>query len=363
MENEYREPAAVKLLERLEDLAYSDKVAFGQQNAAHIGISINAKDGTESDISNLCGKMPAVVGIDTLSFWGYEGNFADMVKVVKNLSKKNIIVTLSSHMPNFSLGEYYGGYTPNFTEGDVGSRILPGGDLNARYVKFLDKIAEFCKSCVDLSGECIPMIFRPFHEDNGDWFWWGAAHLADDKFIELFRYTIDYLRIDCNVRSLLFSYSPNGGFRTPEEYMRRYPGDDYIDVLGLDLYDDYPKKNNGFWDKLTKSLAIVNECAMDHGKVMALTEVGPRVLDMIKGKYYEGLAPKNNPEPQWFSRLLEAYLGSDDFRRAAYILIWANFSETQFWGPYKIDDFRHEMCDDYLKFLNDDRIILSGDSL
>ena len=54
-------------------------------------------------------------------------------------------------MPNFSLGgeEFYD-YSPNITDGDCGRRIMPGGDLNDKYRKFLDMIAEFAAACIDV---------------------------------------------------------------------------------------------------------------------------------------------------------------------------------------------------------------------
>ena len=61
-----REPAVTELLEKLEDASYSDVVLLGHQNAGHIGVSVENNDGTESDVKNLTGKHPAVVGIDTL---------------------------------------------------------------------------------------------------------------------------------------------------------------------------------------------------------------------------------------------------------------------------------------------------------
>ena len=60
------------LLGILRDFSDSDRILFGQQNCGHIGVSINVTDGTESDCKNLTGSHPAVAGIDTLSFLGYE---------------------------------------------------------------------------------------------------------------------------------------------------------------------------------------------------------------------------------------------------------------------------------------------------
>ena len=148
------------LLGILWDFSDSEHILFGHQNAGHIGVSISVTDGTESDCKNLCGSHPAIVGIDTLSFTGYEGTMNELITVVKNMRRQGLIITLSSHMPKFSLGgdEFYD-YSPNITEGDCGRRILPGGDLNGKYRRFLDMIADFADRCVDVEGEKIPMIF------------------------------------------------------------------------------------------------------------------------------------------------------------------------------------------------------------
>ena len=128
-----RSPKLTELLELLKKISVSDKIMFGQQNAGHIGVTIKATDGTESDCWNLCKKHPAVVGIDTLSFLGYEGKMNDLIKIVKNLHRQGSIISLSSHMPNFTLGgeEFYD-YSPNYTEGDCGRRIMEGGDNAAQ---------------------------------------------------------------------------------------------------------------------------------------------------------------------------------------------------------------------------------------
>ena len=360
-----RIPGVYKLIGRLEDVAYSDDFMFGHQNAGHIGVSITNKDGSESDIKNLVGKHPAVVGIDTLGFYGYEGNMEQLVRVVKELHREGCIITLSSHMPNFSLGgDDFFDYSPNFTDGDVGYRILPGGDLNEKYRRFLDAIAEFASLCVDVDGEPIPMLFRPFHEDNGNWFWWGREYLPDDKYVTLYRYTVDYLQDEKGVTSFAYAYSPNGFFDDDKHYLRRYPGDDYIDVLGMDIYRDRPSPDDGFYDKLKSSLQILWQVSLEHGKPYALTELGIRVLDSVGG-YYEGLAPTGNIVKNCFTEFLEFMCSFEAGGSCSYVLTWANFSDQQFWVPYELKDkdgnvtFRHEMCDDFIKFVSDPHVILA----
>lgn len=357
----YRDSSCVSLLERLEDLSYTDKFMFGQQNAAHIGVTLNAKDGTESDIKNLIGSHPAIVGIDTLSFYGYEGTYDNLIKVVKQLNKEGVIITLSSHMPNFSLGgEDFFDYSSNITDGHCGARILPGGDLNGKYLRFLDRIADFAESCIDIGGNRIPMILRPFHEGNGNWFWWGADCLPDDKYVAIFRYTIDYLTKTRGIRNFIYCYSPNGPFTSEEDYMRRYPGDDYVDIMGIDMYHDRPQVDDDFWIALKTSLKVMADCAEERGKLFALTEVGLRTLDSASdGKYYEGLAPSDNSVKDWFSRLLKSLCEDKKISGLTYMLTWANFSETQFWTPYVKGDFAHEMVSDFKEFLSDEHVILA----
>ena len=344
------------LLGILREFSGSDRILFGQQNAGHIGVSIEATDGTESDCKNLCGSHPAIVGVDTLSFQGYEGNMSDLITVVKNLRRQGVIVTLSSHMPNFSLGgdEFYD-YSPNITDGDCGRRIMPGGDLNEKYRRFLDLIAEFASLCVDVEGEKIPMIFRPFHECNGDWFWWGASYLNDKEYIELFRYTVDYLIGEKGVDNLAIAYSPNGFFQSENDYLARYPGDEYVDIMGMDIYHDRPHKGDGFYHKLSSSIDLIDDIAQVHGKLTALTEIGYRSLETENG-YFEGLAPMDNTVKEWFTEVLDAIMSTVGGKRLAYMLTWANFSDTQFWLPFATEDFRHEMCDDFIKFAEDGRV-------
>ena len=354
-----RTDAVRKLLTILEDYSRSDFILFGQQNAGHIGISIDTKDGTDSDCRRLCGNMPAVVGIDTLGLTGYEGTPEILVKTVKNLWNNGCIITLSAHMPDFSLGgDGYYDYSATSVENDCGRRIMPGGDLNAKYLRFLDMIADFSGKCINTNGELIPMIFRPFHECNGDWFWWGASHLKLEEYKALFRYTTDYLCKEKGVKNFAFCYSPNGPLTERADYLARYPGDDVVDILGLDYYHDNPKKGDVFFKSLAASLDNLYEIAQVHQKVPAFTETGYRALETPAG-YFEGLAPSDNANRKWFTDLLACLMKSEGGKRCAFMLIWANFSEQQFWLPYVKDGFRHEMCDDFLAFAGDSTVVMA----
>ena len=175
----------------LKALGKTDKVIYGHQNDTHHKALY--KQGTNSDTKDVTGSIAGIIGMDTLSFTGDELELTDEEKkegltlpkkaaqIDAQAAKEGAIITLSSHMPNFEIvknkelvdGKYdYSGYSPNKTSGNIVSRIMPGGDLNEVYTGYLDLIAEYAD---ELQKENVPVLFRPFHENNGSWFWWGGA--------------------------------------------------------------------------------------------------------------------------------------------------------------------------------------------
>jgi mannan endo-1,4-beta-mannosidase len=355
-------PEGRDLLARLHDAARQDSVLFGHQNAGHIGISLHAKDGTDSDVKRICGSHPAVVGMDTLSLLGYEGRMEQTIEVTKNLHREKVILTLSMHAPNFlSCDENFSGYSPNLKEPPVVDAILPGGAFNAKYLQYLDLICDYAARCVDDEGRPIPMIFRPFHENNGNWFWWGADSCSPEVYKELFRYTLWYIREQRGIHSLLYAYSPNGPFQSEEDYLSRYPGDDEIDVIGFDMYHDRPTIDDEWMLIFRDTCRMVASVARDRHKAAAVTETGLRMLDTAPdGREYEGLCPQGNPRIDWFSECLDTILSDTLAARVAYFLVWSNFSKTQFWVPYMTDDIHgHEMVDAFTRFLNRPEVVLA----
>jgi len=350
------------LLAALYDMSRRKAMLFGQQNAAHIGISIDRHDGTQSDVKQICGSHPAVVGIDALSFTGYEGTLLQAIEVTRQVHRENVIVTISMHAPNFAVcDEAFSGYSSNITSPSIVNDILPGGAYHAKYLRYLDLLADYATAIVDDEGECIPVIFRPFHENNGSWFWWGGGYCTPYEYKELFRYTIQYLQMEKKIHHFLYAYSPNGPFATEAEYLDRYPGDDFIDIIGFDMYHDRPTVTDSWMETLVQTCRLTASIARDHNKMTAVTETGIRMLDTsLDGLEYEGLSPTDNPRPNWFMECFDAILSDPLASENAFLLVWANFSKSQFWTPYCIDDQRgHEMINEYTAFLNDPRVILA----
>ncbi|MFF1720515.1 glycosyl hydrolase [Streptomyces sviceus] len=324
-------------------------ILFGHQHDLTYGFTFTTPDGRASDTRAGVGDYPAVFGWDTLILDGDERpgaqgaseaeNIAALSRCIRQGDARGGINTLSAHMPNFVTGKNF-----HDTTGRVVSQILPGGAKHAEFNAFLDRIAKAVKRALRPDGTAIPVVFRPFHENNGAWFWWGAGHTTPAEFIELFRYTVEYLRDTRDVHNLLYAYSPNSSFAgDPADYLKTYPGDRFVDVLGYDSYDE----NTGptpWLDAVVKDLAMVVQLANERGKAPAFTEFG------------EGGTEIRNQ--QWFTQLAQAIEADPLARQVTYMLTWANFGGTKrAYVPYP----GHALFPDFVKYEQDPYTLFAAD--
>ena len=368
------DPAAIdnaaRLYAYLQGMAASEYVMYGHQN------DLLMKAGkADSDTYGMVKDYPAVIAMDAMTLAGnnteYQGHTpADgafppvageaalkrAVELSEKAAKKGAIVSLSAHMPNFAQvagkgkiqGAYdYSGFTSVVTTGNVVQRIMPGGDLNEVYCGYLDKIAAYGLA---LQKENIPVLFRPFHENNGSWFWWGAAHCSASEFKNLFRYTEEYLRDQKGVHNFLYVYSPNGPFADENDYLTRYPGDAFIDIPGFDMYQEHPQAKDGWMDSFAQNMDIVQAFAAQHHKVTTVPEAG-----ILCGK--DTLGRTGAQRKDWYSEVLDVM----SKHKMAYFLSWSNFNADVFDEPYMVDAKRgHEMVDGFTRFYNDPRSVFAG---
>ena len=371
----------------LQAVGKTDSVIFGQQN------NTSHKAGAESlscsDTMDLVGSDTGIIGLDGLSLVGdeysaerYLSEMAELDSAYSSVSarianaqtniEKNVIAaaltnfnirngaiaTLSLHTPNLSMvektaapsgapsyaGYNFSGYTPGVLTGDVMNQILPGGAYNTEFTAYLDMVADYAKQ---VDGA---ILFRPFHENTGSWFWWGAAFCDAQTYKSVFKYTVEYLRDDKDVHNLLYVYGPGSEAANVEEYAERYPGDGYVDMVGFDMYHDNPTQEDSFITNFTKELNVVESFAKAHGKLVAVTETGVR-HDVQEGDNQTALKKNGNARLDWHQEILDAVKASE----ASYYLVWANFSEKDgFYTPYvktvKEDGVKHgqEMMDNFI---------------
>ena len=141
----------------------------------------------------------------------------------------NLFYTLSAHIRN----PFTGGKVDDVTGASRLRELLSTDTAAGRtYRGYLDEIAVQLQRFED-AGALI--LWRPLHEANGGWFWWGAG--SDTNFIALWRDMHDYFTKVKGLTNLLWVYAPNARFA---RYDTMYPGDDVVDMVGLDYYKPWP---------------------------------------------------------------------------------------------------------------------------
>ncbi len=296
------------------------KVLIGHQDDLAYGVGWKDVKGG-SDVKGVCGDYPAVYGwelgdlehadavqnLDTV-------NFRKMKGWIKEGYKRGGIITLSWHMDNFHTGGSAWDTTAAVRD------ILPGGPQHDAYTASLDRFADFVgdlKAGGFLKRKNIPILFRPFHEHTGFWFWWGNTHVTPDEYKALWQFTVRYLRDVKGLHNLIYVFNTDENFLTEEDYLRFYPGDEWVDMLTMDSYGSV-KDLTGI-ARLKQKLQLLREVADRKGKPIALAETG-----------YMGI-----PQPDWWTQvLLQGILPEPGAKSISYVLFWRNANDHHYFGPY-----------------------------
>lgn len=302
-----------KLLDNLKAVP-TKGIMFGHHDDTVYGIGWEGDEG-RSDVQSVCGDYPAVISFDLGELeLGGEASldkvpFDKIRKEIVNQYHRGGLTSLSWHARNPKTG----GDAWDVTDTTVVKSILPGGANHEKFAGWLKRMADFLNSIQTAEGTKVPVLFRPWHEHTGSWFWWGQNLCTDDEYKALWHMTVDSLRAH-GVDNALYAYSPGSEPNDTTQYLKRYPGDELVDVIG---FDTYQFDRETYLANLDKSLAIVADIAKTHNKVMAVTETG-----------YEGI-----PDAQWWTGTL---LPAIEKYPVAYVLVWRNARErvTHFYAPY-----------------------------
>jgi hypothetical protein len=313
-------------------------VLFGHQDDLAYGVGWQYEKG-RSDVKEVSGEYPAVFGWELGHLELDSAKSLDQVpfdkikEFIKFGYEQGAINTISWHFTNPLNGKSAWDITP----GSVAS-ILPGGSRHDTYVLYLDRLANFLKDLRGKRGEPIPVLFRPFHELTGNWFWWCQNVCSPEEFISIWRFTADYLRNKKGINQLLYVYN-TAEFNSREQFLERYPGDDYVDMISFDSYQHLnaiTEKGNDFIQQITSRLKILEEIALEKGKLTAFAETG-----------FEAI-----PQSDWWTKVLLPALKT---YKPGYVLVWRNAGlmkdsgKMHYYAPYK----GQVSEDDFRKFFND----------
>ena len=295
---------------------------FGHQDDLAYGVKWRYEEG-RSDIKDVTGDYPALYGWDLGGIEHQKSNnidgvpFKKMKNWIKEIYDRGGVSTISWHMDNPLTMKNSWDTTP----GSLRS-ILPNGEKHQLYLSWLDEAAQFLGNLKGSDGKKIPILYRPFHELTGNWFWWCKNNATPQEFKEIWRFTIHYLRETKKLNNLIIVYN-TADFKSKEEFLEYYPGDDVVDVLSFDKYQyTNPVTDSSFITEVQNQLKIMNEVAVEHQKPMAIAETG-----------YEQI-----PYENWWTKTLTQAIGN---YKISFVLLWRNHGwqeqekKMHYYAPYK----------------------------
>ena len=320
-------------------LFYTSKKGFaiGHQDATAYGIDWKHSDNPskiKSDVNEVVGDFPVVYGFDIGRIEHNQANnidgvpFSTMKELIIDAHKKGGIITISWHGDNPTSGGDSWDKTPTVKD------LIKKGIHKEKYDLWLNRIATFLNT-LEYKGKKIPIIFRPYHEMNGEWFWWGEGNCTAEDYKTLWQETVQTLRDKYKLHHLLYAYSPNK-LRPNDDYMKYYPGDAYVDFLGIDIYDF--KNAEDYSKSVVHDLNLVRKIAAEKNKLYAFTETG---LESI-------------PTENWYTDVVYPSIENSGI---AWILFWRNARKDHHYMPFK----GHKSEADFIRFKNLDKTLFLKD--
>ncbi len=313
-------------------------VILGHQDDLSYGVGWVDTGARRSDVRDVCGDYPALFGWDlgqiecADSVRNLDGvEFCRMRDNIRFVHRQGGINAFSWHPRN----PLTGGDSWDVSSDEVVASIISGGELHEAYLAWLDRAADFLLSLTDDRGEPIPVIFRPYHEMSGSWFWWGAKLCLTEDYKTLWRETIDHLR-SRGVHNIIVAYSM-ADYTDEEEFAERYPGDDYVDIVGFDIYQ-YGTAEEFLAQMKTKSETAA-AFARSHGKIWAVCECG-----------YEGI-----PQSDWFTEVLAQYICGTG---CSHALLWRNAHDRE--GHFYASYPSHSSAEDMRRLASRDDVLMLG---
>ncbi len=211
------------------------------------------------------GKYPAIRGLDYMN-----DDFAGVNRRAKDWHDRGGIVTICWHCGCDFSGSWDESMKTEIKDWD--KALTEGTTEYETLIKGMDKGAEALK---ELQEQNIPVLWRPFHELDGQWFWWGKG--GEENFKKLWILMYDRYTNHHGLNNLIWvlGYSGNG-----KGYENWYPGDEYVDIAGADSYND--GANGRLYENVKK---IVPEdmpiCFHECGRIPTVEQLHKKDTDWV----------------------------------------------------------------------------------
>ena len=293
-----------------------------------------------SDTKDVCGDYPAVFSCDFAELMddryldAKEAN-AIRKRCIQEARKRGEVITACCHLNNPKTK----GNAWDNSDNSVVTEILDNtSKTHATFVEWMNRLVAFAKDLKDDNGQLIPVIFRPFHEHTQTWSWWGRSCTTEAEFISLWRFTIDYLK-SAGVHNFIYAISPQmDSPKTEDDFLFRWPGDDYVDFIGMDCYHGLNPET------FSTNLKRLSDLSSRKMKPCGVTETG---VESFSASDY------------WTKQILTPATG----RKVSMIVMWrnkfvaGNEADKHYYSVYT----GHPSASDFMKFYQSDLTFFSKD--
>ena len=225
---------AKALLEFIYSISGKQTLA-GQHCAPLIG------DTRLSVVHRMTGHYPALFGQDFgFSYPGYWDGINYRQRIVDDAIRRHhegFIISIMWHAVPPTEDEpvsFRESIQGDLTDQEWQELVTPGTRLNERWKSQVDVIAWFLKQ---LKYARVPVLWRPYHEMNGDWFWWGKKG-GEQGYKKLWKMMFDRFVNFHGLNNLIWVYNTNEVKENVDAHDTYYPGDEYVDILATDVYTE-----------------------------------------------------------------------------------------------------------------------------
>ncbi|MEP9400343.1 glycosyl hydrolase [Sphingomonas silueang] len=237
---------------------YGRRTLTGQQEGF---AATGGPDAELRHIERVTGKLPALLGLDYID----PRDNANVNRRAAAWIASGGIATICWHWGAPDIGT---GYENSKKDFDVAAALTPG---TPQHRAMHAQMAETGDLLQALRDQQLPILWRPFHEFSGDWFWWGKH--GPDAFKALWRTMYDYYVHERRLDNLIWVLGWAGQNVDPHWY----PGRAYVDVAGSDIYVE---DHGNLAPMFAATKAIVGDsvpiCLHENGPIPDPATLGPQ---------------------------------------------------------------------------------------
>lgn len=271
-------------LNYLQQLRADSMVIVGQ----HVGDAAATVSGFQTyveDLSKLTGKFPALIGIE---YGMSPNNDLPLINTfVKRYAKNDGLVTMSWHADNPFTDGYNCRWNSIAKKDSINfNSLLKSAPESKAKQNYRNELMHVGAALKELKEAGIIVLWRPFHEMNGSWFWWGTNDFENPSntrdYVQLWNDMFSTFTNDLGLDNLIWVYSPFVSAKWVSSFDAFYPGPEKVDIVGVDIYSKVPE--------------FVDYPVMQkYGKPVVIAEIGPvkeaygnydelQMLKVLRGK-------------------------------------------------------------------------------